>query len=158
MTPVAEQIRIRPMCAVDLESVQAIARTLPEAPQWPDASYRKAIAHDGLPSRVALVAEDTTTGAIVGFVVAQVIPPDAELETIAVAKNAQAQGVGRKMFVELADRLRAQNIASLHLEVRISNAKTLGFYQRLGFRQIGRRPRYYAHPIEDAVLMTLPNL
>jgi ribosomal-protein-alanine N-acetyltransferase len=41
------------------------------------------------------------------------------------------------------------------LEVRASNQAALGFYRGQGFRETGRRPRYYADPEEDAVLMLL---
>ena len=41
----------------------------------------------------------------------------------------------------------------MHLEVRPSNAAARTLYRSLGFRETGRRPRYYGD--EDALLMTL---
>jgi ribosomal-protein-alanine N-acetyltransferase len=41
----------------------------------------------------------------------------------------------------------------VHLEVRPSNATARTLYRSLGFRETGRRPRYYGD--EDALLMTL---
>ncbi len=41
------------------------------------------------------------------------------------------------------------------LEVRAGNGPALGLYESLGFRRVGRRPRYYPNDGEDAVLMTL---
>jgi ribosomal-protein-alanine N-acetyltransferase len=41
------------------------------------------------------------------------------------------------------------------LEVRRSNVAAQGFYRSVGFVEEGRRPGYYADPIEDAVLMRL---
>ncbi|MDE3169605.1 MAG: GNAT family N-acetyltransferase, partial [Acidobacteriota bacterium] len=40
------------------------------------------------------------------------------------------------------------------LEVRASNFAALHFYERRGFRVVGRRPRYYVSPVEDALLLT----
>jgi ribosomal protein S18 acetylase RimI-like enzyme len=41
------------------------------------------------------------------------------------------------------------------LEVRASNQRARDFYRSLGWNETGIRPRYYADPEEDAVLMSL---
>jgi ribosomal-protein-alanine N-acetyltransferase len=41
------------------------------------------------------------------------------------------------------------------LEVRVGNAAAIRLYERLGFRVMGRRPKYYADNGEDALLMGL---
>jgi len=43
----------------------------------------------------------------------------------------------------------------LVLEVRDSNKAARGFYGSFGFIEVGRRPGYYADPVEDAILMRL---
>ena len=40
------------------------------------------------------------------------------------------------------------------LEVRPSNHPALNLYQSLGFKEVGRRPRYYDDTQEDALLLT----
>jgi ribosomal-protein-alanine N-acetyltransferase len=92
---------------------------------------------------------------VVGFTVASLLPPEAELETIAVASTAQRHGLARRLFVELAAKLVAAQITEVFLEVRASNQPALGLYRRLGFTETGRRVRYYHDPVEDAVLMRL---
>jgi ribosomal-protein-alanine acetyltransferase len=83
------------------------------------------------------------------------LPPEGELETIAVAPTAQRQGVARRLFAELTAELRAAQITEANLEVRASNHPALRLYRRLGFAETGRRVRYYHDPVEDAVLMRL---
>ncbi|MDG2991572.1 GNAT family N-acetyltransferase [Candidatus Synechococcus calcipolaris G9] len=39
------------------------------------------------------------------------------------------------------------------LEVRASNQGALHLYQGFGFTSVGTRPRYYDHPVEDAVIL-----
>lgn len=151
----AKDLRVRPMSAADIEFVVEIAKMLPEAPQWAHAVYRKTIEPNQTPARIALVAEVAAMQTIVGFAIAQLISPDAELESIAVTRNAQGCGVGRRIFLELVERLRQERVTVVNLEVRASNAKAIGFYDGRGFRESGRRPRYYSHPEEDAVLMSL---
>ena len=42
---------------------------------------------------------------------------------------------------------------ALLLEVRVSNAPAIRLYEKLGFVQVGRRPRYYTNPREDALIL-----
>jgi ribosomal-protein-alanine N-acetyltransferase len=94
-------------------------------------------------------------GGIVGFAVASVVPPQAELETIAVAAEGQRRGVGRNLFAVLAGELAIAHVEELFLEVRASNRAALALYLSLGFSQTGCRPRYYIDPVEDALLLDL---
>ncbi len=142
------------MTPADVDAVMAIALSLPQAPQWPRSAYQTALNHESQPQRIALVALDAAN-TIAGFVVASFIPPDAELETIAVAAKFQRQGLARQLFRALCDELRLAPITDLVLEVRASNHPALAFYRALGFAQTGLRPRYYADPVEDAILMGL---
>jgi ribosomal-protein-alanine N-acetyltransferase len=87
--------------------------------------------------------------------VAILLPPQAELETIAVAAEIQRRGVARRILIAMADELRKALVTEVLAEVRASNFPALAFYQTLGFAMTGRRPRYYADPIEDAVLLEL---
>lgn len=155
MCLLGSSVRIRAMSAQDIRRVMEIGAGLPFAPRWPVASYVNAVRQEGLPRRIALVAVDPDSDEPVGFVVGSVVPPEAELETIAVAVKAQRQHVGRTLLQALVQELRKQEVGELVLEVRASNSGALGFYRTQGFEEAGRRIRYYTHPEEDAVLMRL---
>jgi len=92
---------------------------------------------------------------VLGFAVASVVGPQAELETIAVAAGEQRRGVGRRLFLALLEELRRAEVREVLLEARASNHPALELYRALGFAATGRRPRYYDDPVEDAVLMEL---
>jgi ribosomal-protein-alanine N-acetyltransferase len=147
--------RIRRMTPAELDRVIEIAASLPEAPQWPRSAYLAALSPDAAPPRIALVAQEPETGAVTGFAVASLIPPQAELEIIAVAPAWQRRGLGRRLFAALAEQLYAAQVNEVILEARASNLAALGLYRSLGFVETGRRPRYYHDPIEDALLMRL---
>jgi ribosomal-protein-alanine N-acetyltransferase len=147
-------VRIRSMMAADLDRVVEIAAALDDAPQWPRRVYESVLASSS-PRRIAFVAEDSGTGAVVGFAVAGLVPPEAELETIVVAAGFQRRGVARRLFEAMADDLGRWQVREVLLEVRQSNVAAQGFYRSVGFVEEGRRPGYYADPIEDAVLMRL---
>jgi len=141
------------MTAADLARALEIAASLPESPHWPESAYLDALNPESTPSRIALVAARSEE--VEGFVVASLLPPQAELESIAVAAGSQRRGLGRMLFDALLRELRTGGVLEITLEVRASNDAALAFYRRAGFVQTGARPAYYADPVEDAVLMRL---
>jgi tRNA threonylcarbamoyl adenosine modification protein YeaZ len=146
--------RVRRMVAADIDAVMEIAANTDHAPRWARAAYVAAIDPGNQPRRVAFVAE--RDGVLAGFVVAAVLPDgEAELESIVTAAPHQRRGVARELFAVLKAELRRQGVREVMLEVREGNHSAQGFYRFLGFREEGRRPGYYADPVEDAVLMRL---
>jgi len=145
--------RIRRMAAEDLDRVMEIAASLTNAPQWSSAAYRAALEQDATPRRIALVTDGGQAAKVAGLAVASLIPPQAELEIIAVDTHYQRSGLARGLFAELAGRLRLVGVTEVILEVRASNEPALRLYRRLGFVETGRRRRYYHDPEDDAVLM-----
>jgi tRNA threonylcarbamoyl adenosine modification protein YeaZ len=149
-------IQVRPMREEDLDEVVMIAASQRLAPFWPREAYKTALDPEATPRRIALVVE--VGGKVAGLAVASLMPPQAELETIVVDTHYQRCGLARRLFAELAGRLRLAGVAEIILEVRASNQPALELYRRLGFVQTGLRPGYYVEPPEppeDAVLMRL---
>ena len=142
------------MMAADVVRMAALAAGLEQAPHWPVAVFEAMLDPGALPRRIVLAAEDADAGGgvLAGFAVASLTPPEAELESIAVAEAFQRKGIARRLLGELEARLRSGGVKTIWLEVRASNAGAQGLYRSLGFVESGRRPRYYADPVEDAVL------
>ena len=136
----------------DVLRVSEIAGTLNEAPRWAPGVYERALDPEGSPYRISLVAEHPEAG-IVGFLVTLLIPPQAELEMIAVSHAARRNGIARNLIGALTAKLRERQVTEVMLEVRESNQGARMFYASLGFRETGRRPAYYADPQEDAILL-----
>ena len=155
MTSLSPSALIRPMTPADLDRVMEIAESLKEAPQWPRSAYLAALDPEAAPRRIALVVEEPAAGMVAGFAVASLLPPEAELEIIAVAPTVQRRGLARQLFFSLATELRTAEVIGVMLEVRATNQPALEFYRRLGFVETGHRPRYYHDPVEDAILMCL---
>jgi ribosomal-protein-alanine N-acetyltransferase len=148
------------MVRADIDQVVEIEQSLTGAPHWSRSAYMTAVDPHAVPRRIALVAEapggdEPRQSVLAGFAVASLLPPQAELETIAVAAQFQRRGLAGQLFSVLVDELRAVRITDLTLEVRASNQPALGLYGRAGFLEIARRRRYYHDPVEDAVLMHL---
>ena len=149
------QPQIRKMQAADIPEIVTIAAGLRDAPHWPHSAYLAALDPGSAPQRIGMVAANNPAGDLVGFVVASLIPPQAELESIAVRSDEQRRGIGSKLFARLVDELRAADVRELMLEVRASNHTAIAFYEGHGWLQSGLRPRYYADPEDDAILMSL---
>jgi ribosomal protein S18 acetylase RimI-like enzyme len=158
MNAPVEEFEIRPMRPADLDEVMTLAGILEHAPSWPPEAYARAL--DPLASlrRIALVAVDSASGALIGFAIAAIAacePPEAELEMIGVSPRSHRRGLARRLFAVLAGELGRAGVHEIYLEVRASNQPALALYRALGFAQTGLRLRYYGRPAEDAVLMRL---
>jgi ribosomal-protein-alanine acetyltransferase len=151
---VESNVRIRSMAAADLDRLVEIAAALDHAPHWPRQVY-ESVLDSSSPKRIGLIAEDSRTGSVMGFAVAGLVPPEAELELIAVSAGYQRRGVARRLYEAMADELGRSQVREVLLEVRESNRAARAFYTSLGFVDEGRRPAYYADSVEDAVLMRL---
>ena len=63
------------------------------------------------------------------------------------------QGIGRQVLEWLESSARTAGIFLVRLELRADNDTARQFYEKLGYRETGRRKRYYAGR-EDALVMT----
>jgi len=145
-------MNLRPMLLSDVDCVVAIADRLAEAPRWAREVYETAVRPGSAPRRVALVAEEESAY-VIGFAIASVVLPEAELETMGVAHERQRQGIGRQLLDEMSRILDGLGVTKVTLEVRASNAAAQGLYRSRGFVPGGRRPSYYIDPKEDAIIM-----
>jgi len=136
----------------DIGAATAIADALNQAPHWTPETYAYALDPAAVPTRIALVADSPNTS-VAGFAVTVLIPPQAELETIAVAKDVQRQGIATQLLTELIAILKQREITEVMLEVRESNHTARSLYRSLGFVETGRRSGYYSDPKEDAILL-----
>lgn len=87
-------------------------------------------------------------GDILGFLAVQQLADELEILQIAVKKDAQGQGIAGRLLgcIEAF-------AGAVFLEVRASNQRAKGLYERYGFEEIGRRKGYYHGPVEDAIVM-----
>jgi ribosomal-protein-alanine N-acetyltransferase len=143
------------MTPADLDRVIEIERSLEHAPHWPRSAWLSALDAHSTPPRLALVATHPQSGELAAFAVASLLPPQAELEMIAVAPEFQRRGLARLLFAAVTGELRARQVTEVSLEVRAANRPALALYRKLGFNETARRPRYYADPVEDAILLSL---
>ena len=91
--------------------------------------------------------------AVAGYVGSQTVLDETDMMNVAVHPDFRRQGIARQLIDELVQRLKAAGSRCLTLEVRASNAGAIALYENLGFQEVGRRPRYYRNPREDALIL-----
>lgn len=91
---------------------------------------------------------------IVGFAGFWLMLKEAHLTAIAVRSNYRRSGIGERLLISVIELATQLNADIITLEVRASNEVAQTLYKKYGFQLVGRRPRYYSHNGEDAVLMT----
>jgi ribosomal-protein-alanine N-acetyltransferase len=87
-----------------------------------------------------------------GYVGLFAVPPEADVQTIAVAPRSQGRGLGRELLDALVVEAQRRGCTQLFLEVRVDNAAAIGLYERAGFERQGRRTNYYGNGIDALVL------
>ena len=105
------------------------------------------------PKASFIVAEDGE-GGVLGYAGLQVVLDEGYIDNIAVEEAARRHGVGDALL-DVFCRFGQAHLSFLTLEVRASNAPAIALYEKLGFRQVGRRKNYYRAEHEDALLMTV---
>lgn len=103
------------------------------------------------PLSLWLIAE--ADGVVAGYVGSQTVLDSADMMNLAVSQDFRRQGIGEQLVNCLTDALREKGVKTLLLEVRISNEPAKQLYQKLGFEIVGKRPRYYEKPREDALIL-----
>ncbi|MGC8792141.1 MAG: GNAT family N-acetyltransferase [Bryobacteraceae bacterium] len=132
-------VRIRDARPRDLPDLERIEVASPEAAMWDPREYLR------YPCRVAEVE-----GEVAGFIVWRVTAPgEGEILNLAVWPERRRQGIATRLLESV---LSAPGY-SWFLEVRESNLPARRLYQKLGFREVGRRPSYYRDTGEAAVVM-----
>ena len=94
-------------------------------------------------------------GALAGYLGVEYGPDGGTVVSVTTDPAFRRKGAARALFGTMNRRLRAMDLESLTLEVRPSNLPARTLYASLGFREVGRRPKFYRKPTEDAILMTM---
>lgn len=138
---------IRPMRWWDLDAVMAIETEVFDSTAWSAAQFWGELAQ---PTREYVVAEDAE--GVAGYAGLFVLPPDSDIQTVAVAPRVRGTGLGRLLVEQLVAAAADRGCTAMMLEVRADNDVARGLYESLGFATVSTRRSYYG-PGMDAVIM-----
>lgn len=160
-------LTIRPLESRDVEAILAIQAACPEIAQWTAWDYDRVARGEmagwvatenadlGVERAVEVGAEGAAEGSaeIAGFLVARRLSSELEILNFAVESEWRRCGIGAALLTEALQWAQTFQATQAILEVRASNLAALRFYERHKFEVVGRRPRYYTAPGEDALLL-----
>lgn len=142
---------LRPMREADLDAVMRIEERAYPFP------WTRGIMRDCLHAGYAMWVQERA-GEIVGYGVLSIAVGEAHVLNLCTAPGHEGEGLGRRMLQALLRVARGGGAQRVFLEVRPSNPRAIALYERSGFNEIGRRPRYYPaadHGREDAIVMAI---
>jgi [ribosomal protein S18]-alanine N-acetyltransferase len=145
---------IRKMTEQDVPAVSRIDQMSFSLP-WPEHSFRYEVSEN----RVArcFVAE-TDDKRIAAMIVSWIIVDEMHIATIATDPDFRRQGIAERLLTQALLDGRETGARLAFLEVRVGNEAAQAMYRKFGFRNTGKRARYYRDNGEDAILMTLEPL
>ena len=135
----------------DLEQVVAIEKSIFSDP-WSERSFLESIVQENCLYLVVCKEEE-----IVAYSGLYVVQDEGQITNVAVKESYRNVHVATDMIIELMKRANARGACNFTLEVRTSNTTAIHLYEKLGFKSVGIRKRFYDNPIENAMIMWLYN-
>jgi ribosomal-protein-alanine N-acetyltransferase len=89
----------------------------------------------------------------VGYIVGRAVVDQGEILNLGVELAVRRRGIGTALVRRMLEDFQRRGVVSAFLEVRESNLPAQQLYESFGFTAVGRRPRYYHRPMEDAVVL-----
>lgn len=139
---------ITPMTAETVPAVSKLENACFSTP-WSEKSIREEMNNEWA---FWLTAMEGDT--LLGYIGIQFGLDGGDIMTVATEPELRGKGIGKKLVLAAVERLQEKHLSYLTLEVRPSNLPAIALYESLGFREVGRRKKYYRDPVEDALLMT----
>lgn len=136
--------RLRAATAADHAAIASL-----QAASFPDRWTLDAVRRmTELAGAIVLVAEadqadGSADGALLGYLIGQVVTDEAEVHSIAVAEAARRRGIGRSLLAAFEAMAGALGAVSIVLEVAADDPVARGLYDSAGYAVIARRRGYY---------------
>lgn len=132
-----------------IDDVLPLERSLFPPEPWTAHHFWSELGQTGTRHYVVAVDE----GSVVGYAGLCDYPDEAFVQTMAVARSHQRQGLGALLLEELLAEAARRRQPRVLLEVRADNAPAQRLYERYGFGRTGVRRGYYPGGV-DAWVMT----
>jgi ribosomal-protein-alanine acetyltransferase len=142
------KIRVRIAKSSDLDDIYELDMQTFAMP-W----SKEALSYDILENDNAFVIVAEYEGEFAGYADIWTVLDEADLNSIAVRVDFRRKGIGDAIMLAMTEILPANGVATINLEVRVSNMPAIKLYKKYGFNECGVRPGYYLDNGEDALIM-----
>jgi ribosomal-protein-alanine N-acetyltransferase len=144
--------RIETVNRTDLEPILAIEQLSFKRP-WGRISFEGELSCQNACNYVVKSAKAAKKSQIVAYAFIRRVADELHILKIAVTPARRGHGIATWFLNSCFTMGTRQGANSVYLEVRPSNIPAVELYEKLGFKEIGRRPKYYADSKEDALVM-----
>lgn len=141
-------MRIEPMRAEHLPAVKALLDLCFAESTWSENMLLSEMEKPDSSCTVALEGER-----VVGFLAFEQILDEGSVIEVAVLPASRRKGIARELLQNAIKS--ANDLSTVFLEVRASNAPAIALYESLGFERIATRKNYYDRPTEDGIVYRL---
>lgn len=141
------EIIIRGMLPKDIDQVMNVERVCFSLP-WSKTSFE-----NELNNELAYYQCAEVSGKIAGYMGMWRIIDECHITNIAILPEYRNKGIAGMLIKKMVEICRCSEVSAMTLEVRVSNEPAINLYRKYGFFAVGKRPKYYTKPIEDALIM-----
>ncbi len=101
---------------------------------------------------LSIASTSLSESSIIGIGCLWAIVEEAHITIVGIHPEYQGKGLGKVMLWALLTSAQQRGLERATLEVRASNHAALSLYEKFGFREAGRRRRYYPDDEDAAIL------
>lgn len=155
-------IRYQPLEAVWVSAVEALEAQTMGSDAWHASQILDELPRGDRTWWAAYEMSDSSKRAVspedaklIGYVGGWIVDGQVQVLKVATDPAYRRRGIAQELLAHIARDARDLGASEMTLEVRLSNTGAHAFYERLGLKRIGVRPRYYSDR-EDAVIYTGP--
>lgn len=155
-------IRYQPLEAVWVSAVEALEAQTMGSDAWHASQILDELPRGDRTWWAAYEMNDSSKRAVspedaklIGYAGGWIVDGQVQVLKVATDPAYRLRGIAQELLAHIARDARDLGATEMTLEVRLSNTGAHAFYERLGLKRIGVRPRYYSDR-EDAVIYTGP--
>jgi ribosomal-protein-alanine N-acetyltransferase len=142
--------RLEPMRLEDIPAVIHIEHASFSNP-WPKEAFIEEIRKNAF-SHPTIACPRSHERIVCGYSIPWIVFEELHIQNVAVHPLHRGRGLGRYLVEEALELGKRNACGVALLEVRESNAIARALYVSMGFREAGKRNKYYSHPQEHAII------
>ena len=143
--------RLEPMQLDDVPAVMNIEHASFSNP-WPKEAFIDEIRKNAFSYPTVACPRASRERIVCGYLIPWIVFEELHIQNVAVHPLHRGRGLGRHLVEEALELGKRSGCRVALLEVRESNAIARSLYVSMGFREAGKRRRYYSHPQEHAIV------
>ncbi len=132
--------------ASDADDIVALEHEYIECP-WSEKDLTNALINPLYTFYKAEIGQETA-----GYIGVNWCLDEGNVCNVAVKKGYRRMGIGKELVFAVVEEARKRSVKRLYLEVNAFNVAAIALYEKLGFRTVYSRPRYYG---EDTALVMM---